>query len=801
MSTNLRIMPLEAVNRPVPNFEGIRGTLSFLLSLSPVVEIRGLGVTTAAYKKPHIEYGYFDDLDAAAKSAFTLSRAEGNVYVLLNPVNSALLARAKNRTKMAERGANTSDNDILRRQLLLVDCDPERPSGISATDTEKEAAGERAATIRRYLAGLGWPAPAFADSGNGYHLLYRIDLANDAESAGLVRSVLQALDTHFGDAAVKVDTSVFNAARIVKLYGTVARKGDHTSDRPHRTSALLEVPQQPLEVVSGEVLRQIASTLPREQPPATGAPGKDKALDMERWIAEHNLESKRVKPWQGGKLIVLDCPFNPDHHDTFHVAQFPSGAISAGCLHRSCAGKDWHALRDYCEPGWHERRQLSTDELQTYLAKIAADPGAAFAPEFIETAAALQLEDEPAWARLHVVLRQDKRIQWDRLKKKIGQAAAAQQAARRRESQRAQAEQQTETGMIVPAGYRLTDDATLCVSQGTNGDERESVVAHSPLSITARMRDVEENCEFLRIQFKRAGQLRSEVIDRAVALDARKLISLAGTGFPVASDNVGEVVSYLRHAEAANDMRLPCYDVASRFGWQGRGGVRGFLVGSTLIGHDGFVHQPTSIEDLVGGAGPGAAVVFRGAAAGDEQAARSYRAEGTLEGWMNAIRLIEPYPKVLIAFYAGFVAPLQDVINAPNFIVNWSCETSKGKTSSLRVAGSIYGNPDERADDTVIGSWKATAVHIERSCSIRSGLPVLLDETKHAPDRRDVGRVLYAVANGTGKGRGNTKGIALTRRFRTIMLSTGEAPATSFSQDGGTRTRCIEITRSAVRRR
>src|SRR5688572_11638474 len=73
-------------------------------------------------------------------------------------------------------------------------------------------------------------------------------LPNDPESLELVRGVLEALSFRFSDGRVSVDTATANAARIWKLYGTTARKGDSTEDRPHRVSKLLKVPEQRTEV-------------------------------------------------------------------------------------------------------------------------------------------------------------------------------------------------------------------------------------------------------------------------------------------------------------------------------------------------------------------------------------------------------------------------------------------------------------------------------------------------------------------------------------------------------------------------
>ncbi len=93
-------------------------------------------------------------------------------------MDPALLARAENRMKERPK-ATTSDAGIIRRCWLLLDFDPRRPSGISLTDAEHTAALERARTVRDRLREAGWPDPVLADSGNGAHLLYSIDLPND----------------------------------------------------------------------------------------------------------------------------------------------------------------------------------------------------------------------------------------------------------------------------------------------------------------------------------------------------------------------------------------------------------------------------------------------------------------------------------------------------------------------------------------------------------------------------------------------------------------------------------------------
>ncbi len=224
-------------------FEGSDGNAAEIQSAIEVLFEPGAVVELRAFKGRDTVSGYFDDHTVLVHEASKLEDRSYSVYVTLNEVDPALLARASNRARQVYREPTTSDGNIVRRRWLPLDFDPMRPSGVSATSIEKEAARQRAMEVREFLRELRWPEPVLGDSGNGYHLLYRIELPNDRESLDLIKGILEALAFKFSDEAVGVDTTTCNAARIWKLYGTTARKGDDAGDRPHRRSRLLKVPE------------------------------------------------------------------------------------------------------------------------------------------------------------------------------------------------------------------------------------------------------------------------------------------------------------------------------------------------------------------------------------------------------------------------------------------------------------------------------------------------------------------------------------------------------------------------------
>jgi hypothetical protein len=185
--------------------------------------------------------GYFDDAEKLAAAAAELDGGYAGIYITLNPCKRALLSRAYNRCK--ERAEiTTADGDILRRQWLPIDFDPARPVGVSSSNYEHGRAIAVACATWDELRTMGWGDPPVADSGNGAHLLYRLDPPNTPEVTAAVQCVLASVEAHCGTEDVNIDLSVFNAARIWKLYGTLSRKGDSTSERPHRRSRILEAP-------------------------------------------------------------------------------------------------------------------------------------------------------------------------------------------------------------------------------------------------------------------------------------------------------------------------------------------------------------------------------------------------------------------------------------------------------------------------------------------------------------------------------------------------------------------------------
>jgi len=331
----------------------IQNTIHTLFQPGSVLELRAL------WKNGGVASGYYTDYEKMAQDAAILDGLSdiAGIYVVANEINPDLFARRANRLnmKLSRDDKTTGDEDIIHRNWFLIDVDPRRPSGISSTDAEHQAALHKADRIREFLSELGWPEPVCADSGNGAHLMYRIDLPNDDASQRLIKSALLVLSAFFSDEQSDVDTTVSNAARIWKLYGTLSRKGDSTDYRPHRRSLIRSRPDV-LEITTYDLFLRLVSLLPTGEDIRTGIEKqgiipREEGFSLGTWLQKNGF-SCREKPYGGGILYLFDqCPFSSAHADGAYAIQFANGGIFAGCHHNSCGGgtQRWQELRERIE--------------------------------------------------------------------------------------------------------------------------------------------------------------------------------------------------------------------------------------------------------------------------------------------------------------------------------------------------------------------------------------------------------------------------------------------------------------------
>lgn len=170
------------------------------------------------------------------------------IYTPLNPIAAR-----------PDSGSTKAD-DITRRHWILLDFDPKRTKGTNATQEELDSALAVRELVYQYLGEQGFSEPVRVMSGNGAHLLYRIDLPPGSD---LVKRLVHRVAHRFTTDKVDVDKSVHDAPRITKVAGTLTRKGEHTIERPQRVSWLENPDIQP-QITTEHVIRKVVESLELE---------------------------------------------------------------------------------------------------------------------------------------------------------------------------------------------------------------------------------------------------------------------------------------------------------------------------------------------------------------------------------------------------------------------------------------------------------------------------------------------------------------------------------------------------------
>ena len=327
-----------------------------------LVEIRLLGKNTYS--------GYFTNIETLItqiKPYLDANNAQyyGNLqaYFTLNEINADLYSREQRDVFVRKPKSTTTDGDIVRRCFVLIDLDPNRSAGISASNEEFEKAHLKAVDLYRYLIKEGFKEPIITRSGNGWHVYVTCDMPNDDEHNELVKRFLQSLSNMFSGGGVEIDEKVFNPARIDKLIGTWAKKGANSEERPWRIADIVKVPKD-LSPNDDSLFQKVADLLPKEEPKTLPnqyrrmAFSSNQPFDLVSWMNSHGVRYREKKSGSSVLYELEECPWIDQHSDRkkWDSALFvdEQGKITFNCTHSHCKGKTWHDVRLFYEPNAYD---------------------------------------------------------------------------------------------------------------------------------------------------------------------------------------------------------------------------------------------------------------------------------------------------------------------------------------------------------------------------------------------------------------------------------------------------------------
>jgi putative DNA primase/helicase len=199
-----------------------------------------------------------------------------------------------------------------------------------------------------------------------------------------------------------------------------------------------------------------------------------------------------------------------------------------------------------------------------------------------------------------------------------------------------------------------------------------------------------------------------------------------------------------------------------RLGWTDESCVTFVTGGGRIIGETGVVYQSEHA--------PGAAAEMRAA--------------GKLDEWRCTVgEACIGNPIMVLAVSLAFAGALFEPIQREGGGLHLRGRSSRGKSTVLRVAVSVWGAPN------FLQSWRATSNGLEGVAAARNGSLIALDEMGEIT-AHEAGNTAYMLANGQAKARATRTGAARpATRWRTAILSSGEISLADKMAEAGQRAR------------
>lgn len=317
-----------------------------------------------------------------------------------------------------------------------------------------------------------------------------------------------------------------------------------------------------------------------------------------------------------------------------------------------------------------------------------------------------------------------------------------------------------EKGQDLPVGYEIRGDR-LCVWEliGKGDDARQELVPiSSPVRVLAETSDEHGRSYGRLLEWQDTiGRKRSWTMpmkELAYRNCEEVFATLLDAGLPfIELGHKRRLADYLMTCRP--DKRITCVE---RTGWHGRA----YVLPQCAIGPDA----------------EGVILQTAGYAASD------FTERGTLAEWQQGVAaLAVGNSRLCFALSLAFAAPLLSLVGMEGGGFHLKGESTDGKTTIMKAAASVYGNPDRYSQ-----TWRATGNAIEGIASRRNDALLCLDELGEM-DGREAGQTAYMLANGQGKGRSKQDGELRERKaWRLLFLSTGELSLEDHAASAGQRT-------------
>ena len=292
-----------------------------------------------------------------------------------------------------------------------------------------------------------------------------------------------------------------------------------------------------------------------------------------------------------------------------------------------------------------------------------------------------------------------------------------------------------------------------------------------PITITAcphpiipieRYINLDTDTEKIKLAFFKDSRWREVTVDAGTVLNKTSIIQLADRGVLVTSESAKDLVKYLSDVISLNAREIPLYNSIGRLGW-----IDGdFIPYNDSVKYDGDADFK-SIYDNV-----------------------TY--EGSYDLWLEHIKELRKDINIRLVLAASFASPLIEIVGALPFILHLWGTTGFGKTVTLMVASSVWGNPEMGC---LTRTMNMTANAMARTSAFLYNIPFCADELQQIKQSwNNYDSLIMYLTEGIDRGRAKARGgVEQTKIWRNSFIFTGEEPITKAASGGGVKNRVIEI--------
>lgn len=291
------------------------------------------------------------------------------------------------------------------------------------------------------------------------------------------------------------------------------------------------------------------------------------------------------------------------------------------------------------------------------------------------------------------------------------------------------------------------------------------LVCHHPIMPIKRLKNLETNKEQITIAFKRDGLWSEITVPKSNIASTQKIVNLVDYGVQVNTENAKLLIKYLSDVEMYNADMIDIQRSTSKLGWHGDT----FVPYDLSIVFDGEYRFRTLFQSI--------------------QESGDYFKWVTLAKQLRLCGRLEPR----IALAASFASVLIQPLDILPFIVDFYGQTGGGKTVTINIAASVWGNP---APGAYVGNFRASDTNLEVRADMLNSFPMVLDDSKNASKyvQDNYESLIYNLCAGKGKGRSNKElGVAEEKTWNCVTICNGENPISEFADSGGAINRIIEI--------